>query len=87
MGVWLCSVGSFVISAWCKLAKCISSGSSGREHCEPRTGNHRLPLKPLADFTNPRRRDDTPHVPVMLIAQKELTETAPGASGLNKLEG
>lgn len=36
---------------------------SRREHCEPNTESHRLPLKSLAGFSNPKRQNDTPGVP------------------------
>lgn len=53
---FLLSVSHLNPSAW---------ESSRREHCEPSTEGHRLPLKSLAGFTNPRRQNDTPGVPAI----------------------
>ena len=60
-------------------------GEAAAESTVSQAQSHRLPLKSPAGFTNPRRQNSTPGVPVMLTAQKELSETAPGASGSEQI--
>lgn len=60
-------------------------GEAAAESTVSQAQSHRIPLKSPAGFTNPRRQNSTPGVPVMLTAQKELSETAPGASGSEQI--